>query len=112
MRTINNVLQQPDARFTQHRGFSIATLDSSPLRRSTFTLDERAAIPSLPGLLDLVTSPARTVNGMVTPTRRRERREALHAGGRRGISLCAHKLGLKIIATKGKVEIQAVALRR
>ncbi len=35
-------------------------------RRATFTIDERAAIPSLPGLVDPVVSPARTVNGIVT----------------------------------------------
>ncbi|MEZ0601033.1 type VI secretion system Vgr family protein [Paraburkholderia sp. IW21] len=35
-------------------------------RRATFTIDERAAIPSLPALVDPVVEPARTVNGIVT----------------------------------------------
>ncbi|WP_429324123.1 type VI secretion system Vgr family protein [Paraburkholderia sp. GAS348] len=100
MRTINDVLQHPGARLTQHLRLSIATFDprldvlefrleeafnetyvadltvtsveksidgaSCVGRRSTFTIDERAAIPSLPGLLDPVVNPARTVNGVVT----------------------------------------------
>ncbi|WP_416052951.1 type VI secretion system Vgr family protein [Cupriavidus basilensis] len=100
MRTLNDVLQHPSARLTQHLGLAIATL-ASPLdvlefrieegfnetyvaditvtsidktidgaacvgRRSTLTIDERAAIPSLPGLADPVINPARTVNGVVT----------------------------------------------
>lgn len=98
--TINDVLQHPSARLTQHFGFSIATLDqfldvlefrlveefnelytaditvtsvdqeidgaACVGRRATFTIDERAAIPSVPGLVDPVLSPARTINGIVT----------------------------------------------
>jgi type VI secretion system secreted protein VgrG len=35
-------------------------------RRSTFTIDERAAIPSVPGLVETVVEPVRIVNGVVT----------------------------------------------
>ncbi|CAE6736190.1 hypothetical protein R70006_02351 [Paraburkholderia domus] len=99
-RSINDVLQHPSARLSQHLGFSIPTLDrfldvlefrlveefneiySADItvtsidkeidgaacvgRRASFTIDERAAIPSLPGLVDPVVEPARTVNGIVT----------------------------------------------
>jgi type VI secretion system secreted protein VgrG len=39
-------------------------------RRATFIIDERAAIPSLPGLTEPVVNPARTVNGVVTQWKR------------------------------------------
>jgi type VI secretion system secreted protein VgrG len=35
-------------------------------RRTTFTIEKRAAIPSLPGLYEPVVHPARTINGVVT----------------------------------------------